>query len=204
MTEDQAEREEDLTLFHVSAESYQAGDVIGPFSSTRFHDSRHSDEDFAATARAFAAGSFRAQVSRKTAIFAFGDILHCASYWDSEARRGTTRDEYSAQANYYEIAADESVAAPFALPTHVLRRIQAGLPVEEIVREYWSPGPRWRLLEYLSQQARVVRVLEPPSREEMLFSTSMTLLGLDMEEARRRWPLDDPPASRSATPLGSS
>ena len=78
--------------------------------------------------------------------------------------------------------------APIALVDHAYKRLQVGLPYDEIVAEYWSSRPGWRAWEFLADTATIL--------EEVPAPTDLHALGIPISERwedvrlmRRLWPL---------------
>lgn len=67
----------------------------------------------------------------------------------------------------YKVQLEPFHAGPLALVEELCRRMQAGAPVEPLIREYWEPTGIWHLTEVLALSLTVVEEVPPASEREV-------------------------------------
>jgi hypothetical protein len=177
---------DDLSLFHVSAHSYECGEKIGPFTGNDFVlRVSASDEHVRRMEALLDKRKPPDVVSRKNAIFGFDTVGYCAAWWGAERRSGRLPELYSQPPNYYEVRLIGLHRAPYYLTSYTARCMAHGVPAEAIADEYWRPMLPWRLWEFLGTSAGVVRRVLDGVEDRRGMTSS---LEQDMRLAMNRWP----------------
>ena len=179
-----------LKLFHVSAQIYRPGEVIGPLTRNRYSDPGTQSPDSVRGQEALDAGRPPAAVSRLSAHFAFDTPELCLAYWTGEAKRARSRGDaaspYLLPPRYSEIEMASPVKGPMAVAEWVLQLIAHGADPARAIEEYWSPRLAWRVWEYLGREMTIVDETGAPADPVGL---ALHLHIEDRKMVQAKWPL---------------
>jgi hypothetical protein len=179
-----------LKLFHVSAKIYRRGEAIGPLTRNRYSDPAIQSPDGVRAQEALDAGRPPGAVSRLSAHLAFDTPELSLAYWTGEATRARSRGDaaspYLLRPHYYEIEMASPMKGPLAVAEWVFQLIEHGADAAPATEEYWSPGPTWRVWEYLGREMTIVNETDTPSDPTGL---ALHLHIEDRKTVKARWPL---------------
>jgi hypothetical protein len=95
-------------------------------------------------------------VSRKSCVFAFGNIIHCLKY------NAIASIKEKGEIFYYEVEMNCAAGYPMVLTGHLYKKGKEYSKKFEIINEYWNPTKTWKYLEYIALKMEIKKFIPEP------------------------------------------
>jgi hypothetical protein len=141
-------------LFHTSKFIYEVGQIIRIEGDTYWSKNRTGkNEILLENSRP------KERLGRSKACFAFGSIEHCQTYAGSVDFLRTETKNY-----FYQVELLNPELSPMrpvsGLGIALANRPDSDFGMLSLAREYWHPTESWNIIEYLSSEMKIVKILE--------------------------------------------
>ena len=139
---------EDLELYHISCAEYPSGSIVPLPEVTLYHQNAIANgldwiDNYLDSKKPTTAPS------RSRTFYAFGNIQHCLSFFNSRiCETGSKR--------LYKVTMENPVSAPMCLTDGLKNNGEGHVTNEAIAAEYWNPKNKWKVLEYLSEKMQIL------------------------------------------------
>lgn len=142
-----------MPLFHVSTEEYKIGQIIlsSNFNITNnyknaIQNHRNWIDDFLDSIKPEFAPE------RKKSLFAFDSLKNCKAYSINSPKKSL---------HYYEVKMKDFTSCPMCLIDAFI--INDNVNNKKIAIEYWYPTKKWKFLEFLSTEMKVIKKMKEPN-----------------------------------------
>jgi len=138
----------DMELYHISCNEYSSGQNVLLPEVTLYHQNTITSglgwiDSYLDTFRP------KEAPSRSRTFYAFGNIQHCLSFFNSKiCETGSKR--------LYKVTLENPVSAPMCLTDGLKNNGENHLTNDAIAEEYWNPKNKWKVLEYLSEKMEIL------------------------------------------------
>lgn len=139
---------ENKIVYHISQKKYQPGDIISirDFDGDSYYH-QSLPPDYKAVNEFLSEGRPTDMPARKLCIYAFDDMAYCVYFRKNELHDGK-------ELHLYKCLMKEASGHPMILVGKIEKA--EGSKREELRKEYWHPINNWKLLEYLTEEIRIL------------------------------------------------
>ena len=144
-----------MALFHVSCKLYSIGECLIRTSETQYFKKKKEKNQEWVDLMLNQHKPNNAPLRQYT-YYAFDSISNCGAFFSNHTC--ATEGPF-----YYSVEMKDPVKVPMCLIDLILHEGQNSNNLTKIISEYWNPTLHWNVFEYLSNEMKIISLVDKPS-----------------------------------------